>query len=183
MAFKGKQINNPKTGQHILFLQTAKDTNGQLLEMETTYNAKSKEPVAHYHPYQAEDFTVLSGELTVRIKGQLKTLHAGDTLHIPANQVHAMWNASTEKTIVNWKVQPAMDTEYLFEMMYGLAHDGKTNKNGMPNFFQLILTARKFSDVFRLAKPSFTIQEIYFFFLSPWAHLFGYRSTDKKYLD
>ena len=39
MAFKNKQISNPKTGQDIKFLQTAKDTNGKLLEMEATYNS------------------------------------------------------------------------------------------------------------------------------------------------
>lgn len=53
MAFKGKVISNPVTGQQIKFIQTAKDTNCQLLEMESVYAAASKEPPPHYHPYQA----------------------------------------------------------------------------------------------------------------------------------
>src|SRR6476469_1284399 len=125
MAYKNKIISNKKTGQDIRFLQTSKDTNGTLLEMEAIFNAHSKEPVAHYHPVQEEDFIVLAGQLTVRINEQLKVLHVGDRLHIAPNVVHAMWNNSDEKAIVNWQVRPAIDSEHLFETMAGLAADGK----------------------------------------------------------
>ena len=183
MAYKGKQISNHKTGQDIKFLQTAKDTGGKLLEMEATYNTHSKEPAAHYHPLQAEDFTVLSGQLTVRIDGQLKVLKQGNTIHIPAGKVHAMWNNTNTTTIVNWKVQPALDTENLLETATGLVMDGKTNDNGMPNIFQLALMANKYTDVFRLAKPAFIVQKILFYILTPFAYLLGYKPTYKKYLD
>ncbi len=183
MAYKNKTISNPKTRHDIRFLQTAKDTGGKLLEMEATYHDHSKEPAAHYHPCQAEDFTVLSGELTVRIDGQLKVLKQGDTLHIPANKVHSMWNNSDEKTTVNWKVMPAMNTEYLLETANGLASDGKTNDNGMPNILQVALMANKYTDVFRLAKPPFVVQKILFIALTPLAYLAGYKPTYKQYLD
>ncbi len=183
MAFKNKQISNPKTGQDIKFLQTAKDTDGKLLEMEATYNSHSKEPAAHYHPFQVEDFTVLSGQLTVRMDEHLKVLKQGDTLHIPINKVHSMWNDTDEKTIVNWKIQPAMDTDNLLETATGLAIDGKTNNDGMPNILQVALMANKYSDVFRLASPPFAVQKILFIILTPFSYLFGYRPTYKKYLD
>lgn len=183
MAFKTKTISNSKTLQDIKFLQTAKDTGGQLLEMESTYNAFSKEPVAHYHPYQTEDFTVLSGELTVRIDGEVKILKRGDTLHIPPNKVHAMWNNKEGRTVVNWKVWPAMDTEYLLETGTGLANDGKTNAAGMPGILQVALMANKYAAVFRLAKPPYAVQKILFVLLTPFAYLFGYRPSHKKYID
>ncbi|MCO6479203.1 MAG: cupin domain-containing protein [Phaeodactylibacter sp.] len=183
MAYKSKIIRNSKTRQDIKFLQTGKETGGQLLEMEATFNEHSKEPAAHYHPYQEEDFTVLSGELTVRIDGQMKILRQGDTLHIPRNKVHAMWNNSDKKTIVSWKVQPAMDTDHLLETATGLANDGRTNEDGMPGILQVALMANKYAGVFRLAMPPFVIQKILFIVLSPIAYLFGYRPTYKKYLD
>ena len=183
MAFRNKQISNPKTGQDIKFLQTAKDTNGSLLEMEATYNSQSKEPAAHYHPFQVEDFTVLSGQLTVRIDRQLKVLKKGDRLHIPINKIHSMWNDTYGKTIVNWKVQPAMYTDNLLETATGLAIDGKTNDDGIPNIFQAALMANKYSDVFRLSKAPFAIQKTLFIILTPFSYLFGYRPTYKKYLD
>ncbi len=183
MAFKNKTIRNPKTGQDIKFILTAKDTDGKLLEMETTYNSHSKEPAAHYHPYQVEDFTVLSGQLTVRIDGQLKVLKQGETLHIPINKVHSMWNDTDGMTIVNWKVQPAMNTENLLETAMGLAVDGKINEKGMPSILQITLMANKYSDVFRLQKPPFAVQKILFLILTPFSYLFGYKQTYKKYID
>src|ERR1700754_5059104 len=105
MAYKNKTINNPVTGQEIRFIQTSKETNGQLLEMESTYNAMSKEPVSHYHPYQDEFFTIVSGEMTVRLDGEeTHKLQEGDTFSIPRGQIHAMWNASSRKAVVNWQV-------------------------------------------------------------------------------
>ncbi|RYZ96744.1 MAG: cupin domain-containing protein [Sphingobacteriaceae bacterium] len=182
MAYKGKALVNPVTGQSIKFLQTRSDTGGQLLEMETTYNARSTEPLAHYHPYQDEDFKVLDGEVRVKLNGEIITLKAGYTLNIPANQTHAMWNDSDKKAVVNWQVRPAMNTEYLFETTWGLAADGKVNKKGMPNILQLALTINKYSDVFRTIKPPLVVQKIMFGVLTPVAYLLGYRPTYKKYI-
>ena len=72
MAYSGKEISNSKTGQAIRFIQTAKDTQGQLLEMESSWKPFSKEPAPHFHPRQDETFTVISGELTVRINDEIK---------------------------------------------------------------------------------------------------------------
>src|SRR4051794_1746033 len=108
MAIKGKIISNPANKQHILFLQTNKDTNGRLLEMEAIYEPHSKEPPLHYHPHQEEYFSIVKGELTVKINGQQFVLKQGDTLHIEKNMVHAMWNNSSKDTVVNWQVMPAL---------------------------------------------------------------------------
>ena len=182
MAYRNKIITNPQTGNHITFLQTSTDTDGRLLEMEATYDPHSNEPVAHYHPYQVEDFTILFGELTVKMDGQLKILKEGDTLHMPVNKVHAMWNVTDNKAVVNWKVRPALGTEYLLETSSGLSLDGKT-KNGMPNILQIASMANKFSREFRLTRPPYIIQKIVFIILTPFAWLFGYRATYKKYID
>lgn len=183
MAIKNKVISNPITRQEIRFLKTGNDTGGQLLEMESTYFMHSIEPPAHYHPHQAEDFTVLSGEITVRIDGQLKILKPGDTLHVPKNKVHSMWNNTDGKTVLNWKVQPAMETEHFLETAMGLALDGKTSETGMPGILQVALMSNKYASVFRLAKPPYIMLKVLFIILTPFAYLFGYRPTYKKYLD
>lgn len=183
MAFINKTITNSKTGQQFKFLQTAKSTNGRLLEIESSFSPNSKEPSAHYHPYQAEDFTVLLGELTVKTGSQLLTLKEGGLLHIPANQIHSMWNKSDSKVLVNWKTQPAMDSENLFETITGLANDNKTDISGRPGILQAALTVNRFSRVFRLANPPFKLQKILFYCLIPFAWLLGKRPVYKKYLD
>lgn len=183
MAYRGKQIDNPVTKQRIVFLQTAKDTDGQLLEMEASFGANSVEPAAHYHPFQEEDFTVLEGQLTVKMPTQIVVLKAGDSLHIASGLIHAMWNPTNSTTVVNWQVRPAMNSEHLLETAAGLAKDGKVNKKGMPGILQVALMANKYSKVFRLSKPAFAVQKIVFAMLSPIASLAGLRADYEEYLD
>ena len=183
MATRGKVINNTKTRQSIKFIHTGKDTQGQLLEMESVYLANSRKPAPHYHPIQEEDFRVLRGELTVAMNDRVMVLKEGDTLHIPPGTSHAMWNNSNLVTVINWQVRPALDTEYLLETITGLAQDGKTNERGMPGILQVAVTANRFSDVFRLSNPPYVLQKILFAVLAPVAYLFGYRAMYRKYID
>jgi hypothetical protein len=94
-----------------------------------------------------------------------------------------MWNTTSEAASVNWKVIPAMDSEFLFETITGLANDNKTDAQGKPSMLQLVLTANKFSAVFRSAKPPFFIQKIIFYLLTPIAYLAGKKPVYKKYID
>jgi quercetin dioxygenase-like cupin family protein len=183
MAFRHKTIHNPVTGQSITFLQTRRDTNGTLLEMETSYAPGSHEPPAHYHPGQQEYFQIQAGELTVRVHGVEKVLHAGDSLHISANVPHTMWNAGNIETIVNWRVLPAMQTEYMLETITGLARDGKTNATGMPSLAQTALTLGHFSREFRLTKPPYALQWIVFKIVGSIARLCGLRPFYTQHLD
>ena len=183
MAYKGKIINNKKTGQQVKFIQTADDTGGELLEMESFFQPHSKEPVPHYHPFQEEDFVVLEGEITVRINGKLHTLKQGDTLHVNKNQVHSMWNQSGNTARVNWKVMPASDTEYFLENGIGIANEKKTNDKGMPGLLQVALLANRFSHVYRVAKPPYVVQKILFTTLTPFSYLAGYRPCYKEFVD
>ncbi len=183
MAYKNKYISNTLTGQSYRFVRTARDTNGKLLEMESTFRPGSTEPPAHYHPHQTEDFTMLVGELTVRVEGQLINLRAGDTLRVPPNTVHSMWNASDTLATVNWQVKPALETEFFFETITGLVNEGNVRPNGMPPLLQLTLIANHFSSVFRLAKPSYALQRAFFGIIAPIARLVGYRATYDRYLN
>ncbi|RRB02408.1 cupin domain-containing protein [Larkinella rosea] len=183
MAYANKTLSNAKTGQVIRFIQTKNDTDGELLEMEAAFSPYSAEPVAHYHPQQVEDFQVLSGRLAVRMNGKIHLFRAGDRFHIPSNTVHSMWNPTDGKTVVNWRVSPALDTEYFLETTTGLANDGKTNASGVPSILQLSLLINRFSTVFRLTKPGPAVQKLVVLLVAPLACLLGYKSTYAKYID
>jgi mannose-6-phosphate isomerase-like protein (cupin superfamily) len=183
MAFKNKIIINTRTGQKIRFLQTAKDTNGRLLEMEADYAPFSKAPPPHCHPHQEEDFLILRGQMTVRMDGKIMILHEGERLHIPAGISHSMWNHSGQQASINWKTSPALDTEYFIETINGLIEDKKRNQQGMRHFLQMALTLKRFSREFRLTKISLARQRIIFALSTPVALLAGYKSHYKKYLD
>ena len=182
MAYMGKVISNDITGQSIAFITTAADSNGQLLEMVTTYRPFSQQPPAHYHPVQHETFTVLQGELTVIINGETLRLTAGSVLDIPRNTVHCMWNSSAADTVVRWKVVPALQTEYLLETAMGLAADGKTDAQGRPGLLHVAQMALRYSKEFRLAKPPYPVQRVLFMLLAPLALLTGSRAMLNKYV-
>ncbi|PWS26117.1 cupin domain-containing protein [Pedobacter yonginense] len=182
MAFRDKIIVNPISGQTIRFLQTMRDTNGQFLEMEATYTAHSKVPARHFHPFQEETFIILSGNLKVQLEGHLLDLKKGDKLNIPRNKVHAMWNDTNEIAIVNWKVEPAMNTEHLLETTFGLVAEGKINKKILPNILQVALIANRYNKVFRLKNPPFIIQQFLFLLLAPFGYLLGYKSNYARYV-
>ncbi len=183
MAYKGKVLENPITGQDITFIKTAKDTQGRFLEMESVYPSTSVEPAEHYHPAQEEDFTVLYGELTVKMNGTRAVYKAGDHFYVPKGVSHSMWNASSEKTIVNWQVRPALNTEYFLETANGLVREGKVNTKGMPDILQVALLVNKYHRIFRLSKPPYVVQRIVFTVLSPFAWIAGKKATYTKYLD
>ena len=183
MAYKNKVIRNPVTGQSIRFLQTSCDTEGQLLEMESTFAPHSVEPLLHYHPKQHETFTVLEGSLQVRMNGEIRVLMEGATLEIPANTPHSMWNSSCVKTVVNWKVEPALSTEYFLETGMGLAVQGKVNKKGVPCLLQAVLLSEKYKHVFRLAKGPYVVQRAIFKILSPMAKWRGYKAVYSELID
>jgi glyoxylate utilization-related uncharacterized protein len=147
------------------------------------FQPNSKEPIPHYHPEQEENFTVLEGEISVRLNRGIKILRQGDKLHIGKNQVHSMWNHSSGKARVNWKVTPALDTEYFLETGVGIANHKKTNEEGMPGILQVAALANKFSRVYRIAEPSYAIQKIIFTVLQPFSYMAGYKSIYKEFLD
>ena len=173
MATKGSEIRNPKTGHRIKFLQTAADTNGAFLEMISSYEAKSLEPPLHYHPYQEEYFEVISGEISVRINGEVEVLGPGHQLYIAKSTVHTMWNNSDQPSTIRWKVMPAMDMENFLETIMILANEGKTKPDGRPGFLQFAFLVNRFHKVFRLARPPYFIQKTLFFLLSPLLYFFG----------
>ena len=48
MAHAGDELLNPVSGQRLVFLQTTEDTKGELLEVESTYEAGGQQPPVHY---------------------------------------------------------------------------------------------------------------------------------------
>ena len=94
-----------------------------------------------------------------------------------------MWNHALEKAVVNWKVRPALDSEYFFEIATGLAKDGKTSAGGAPNILQVASLMNRFSSVFRLTKPPYWVQRVMFGILGVVGWFLGYRGWYEKYVD
>ena len=52
MATKGNVIENPVTGEKVTFLETAADTNGELLRLELAVGPHGFLAVPHIHPFR-----------------------------------------------------------------------------------------------------------------------------------
>ena len=147
MAEVGDVIENPAARMTLRFTQTAASTDGELLEMEATYEPASNPPPAHFHPWQDERFEIREGTMRVRIgDDEERDVGAGESIDVPRETVHAMWNPGPERAVVTWQTRPALRTERFFELVAQLAagNDVTDELEG-----EDLLTA--YSDVFRLA--------------------------------
>ena len=65
----------------------------------------------------------------------------------------------------------------MIRTFFGLAQEGKTNENGMPNLLQLAVISQEFGDVFRVKSPPIWFQRLFFGLLAPIGGLMGYKAT------
>jgi quercetin dioxygenase-like cupin family protein len=124
---------------------------------EVTALVGSRVPGEHRHPNLVERFTVLQGELTVRLDGRTFVLHEGQTNEVRRGQWHDWWNASDRDALVRVETIPGERFLHMIETLFGLAQLGYTNKKGMPYPLRLAVFGREFSDVvqFRHHHPQF----------------------------
>ena len=73
----------------------------------------------------------------------------GAMLLVPPGVPHDWWNAGEEDAVVRVEIRPGARFELMILNAFGLAQDGKVDRRGMPNFLQLVVFAREFSDVVR----------------------------------
>jgi mannose-6-phosphate isomerase-like protein (cupin superfamily) len=149
MARSGDTVTNPVAGMTLLFLQTAADTDGELLEMEATYEPSSTPPIPHFHPNQREHFEILAGTMHASIDGVERELRAGDTLDIEAGVVHSMWNEGPEQARTVWQTRPALRTEDFFDQTAAVFREAQ-EKGQDPDGERLAEIVRTYSDEFRV---------------------------------
>jgi quercetin dioxygenase-like cupin family protein len=131
----------------------------------------------HRHPGIVERFTVLEGELTLKLRERTSILRQGETATIAPDEWHDWWNASNQDARVRVEVTPGERFAHMIETLFGLARLGHTNTKGLPHPLQLALFAREFSDVIVLRSPPRAVQRLMFGALAPIARWRGYRAT------
>jgi quercetin dioxygenase-like cupin family protein len=156
-------------------VRTAAETNGDLLEMEATYEPGSVEPLEHFHPNQDEHFEIVTGTIEARIGGERRTLRAGDSVDVPAGTVHAMWNGGDGEASVRWETRPALRTEEFFRTIGALAQDGRLTPRGPKDPLVGAAVMQEFRNEFRPTTPPAAVQAIAFPVLSVVARALGRR--------
>ena len=179
MARPGDVIENPRTGERIVFRQTALDTNGELLQFDFFVNPHSFAPPRHIHTRVEERVEVISGLLGCHVGGKEQRLGAGEIMMLPRGVPHTFWNEGDEQAHFVVDVRPALNMETFFETLFGLYRDGKTNDAGVPNLLQAALLAREYDGF--LAGPPIPLQKAGMAVLAPIARLLGYRTRYPQY--
>jgi mannose-6-phosphate isomerase-like protein (cupin superfamily) len=95
MARPGDTIENPITGERIIFLQTIEDTGGELLRFEFAASPYADGPPEH--PRQEEHWTVTSGVMVVRAGGHERTRGEGRSVAITAGTPHVFRDPGGEE--------------------------------------------------------------------------------------
>ena len=178
MAYAGQIIENPVSGERIVFNRTAADTGGEYLEIELRLEPDGKVPGMHVHPAQEERFEVLEGRMRFRLG--MKTIDAGpgDVVTVPAGKAHKFSNPGEETAVTRVTVTPALDMEDLFETTVALAEDGRVTSSGMPKPLDLALFVREFK---REVRGPYTPGALQRAMLAPLAKIAAMRGHDARY--
>lgn len=125
-------LRNPKTGETITFLETSRETGGELFRMSYEMAPHAAIADEHCHPHQEMTIRVTSGALNCRVNGREQTIRASDSVVIPAGAWHFQSNDSGETAHAIEEYRPALQMEEFFSVLIGWATDGKTDATGMP---------------------------------------------------
>jgi mannose-6-phosphate isomerase-like protein (cupin superfamily) len=180
MARTGDIIANPLTGEEMTFLQTAADTSGEVLRISMRVRPGGFSAAEHIHREQEERFRVEQGEIRLRHAGSERVLGEGERVAIPAGDPHVWTNAGPHEAVVELEFVPAGTIEELFENLFGLARDGKTNQRGEPNMLQCAVFAPEYG--LYMGKPPVPVQRAVFTVVRPIAKALGYRARYDKYV-
>ena len=182
MAKAGDTIESPLSGARIVFLKTARDTNGELLQLDDVMKGGGRVPIEHVHPYMEERFEILSGTARLSMRGQERDVGAGETVVVPAGTPHVWGNPNEDEVHLILEFRPALRMDEWFETFFGLQKDGKVNpKSGLPNPLQWAVISREYEDEIYLASPPLFVQRVRFGLLAAIGKLLGYKARYPAY--
>lgn len=176
MASKGDIIENPLSGERIIFEQTGAETDGQYLAGKIYLAPRGVGPPEHIHPRIEEQFRVVSGTLTARLAGKQQTFTSGQELVVPPGVAHRWWNETDEEVVIEYRVSPALPLDTFLENVFAMVQMGYSDARGLPGPLRMSLVLPRFWDVLYLASPPLPIQKTTMAILGVVARILRYPS-------
>jgi quercetin dioxygenase-like cupin family protein len=152
-AGSGDVFENRVTGERTVVREGSRDNGGGYLATDVFVRPEGALVGEHLHPCHHQRVTVLSGTVGLRLAGCEQLAEAGDVVDIRAGVPHFWWNAGEEDVHALVEMWPGRHLESVIATLSGLANDGKTDANGMPNPSELAVFAREFSSEIRFTSP------------------------------
>jgi quercetin dioxygenase-like cupin family protein len=147
----GTWLQNKATGERSLLVKLPAETGGRYFEIEyicRPFRGKNSIP-AHYHSTCSERFEILAGRARYLLGKEERTAETGETVVLPPRISHIHpWSDSNEELHVRmFSEADPPDVRGLNANInaaitqYGLASDGKVDKDGHATFLQLAVSA------------------------------------------
>ncbi|MDP2674071.1 MAG: cupin domain-containing protein [Dehalococcoidia bacterium] len=130
MATVGDVIEIPRTGEKFVFLRRARDTQGEVFEIEffvREFALVAARP--HIHATTEERVELIAGTARVRMGREEQIVGPGEAVVIPAGMVHFLRREGEEFLHFRLQMRPPMKAATLFETLIGLHLDGKNLTN------------------------------------------------------
>jgi len=130
-------IINPLYKDTVTFIKTSAESDGRISELEITLLTGGKNPI-HYHKSYSETFTAIDGEVGVGLgKKRKKILKTGESFIVEPNTLHYWFNPTDKEIKFKVEIKPGHEGfENSLKILYGMASDGLTDKNGIPKSIQ-----------------------------------------------
>jgi uncharacterized protein YndB with AHSA1/START domain/quercetin dioxygenase-like cupin family protein len=183
VARAGDVLENPASGDRLVFLRTSADTGGELLEYELEFVPRGFAIRDHLHPRQSERHEVLEGTLGMIVAGSERRLGPGDIEDVPVGTQHRIFATQDEPLRARFTLRPALESEVLLETLFGLARDGKVDANGNPSALQLAVIFSEFSELGRPPKPPAAVQRALLAPVAAVGRARGYQASYPQYSD
>lgn len=168
-------LENPVTGESMRILES----NARTFKAQYSLRPHGEIPGEHLHPLKEQRVSVLSGEMHFRINGEHRIVRAGQTTTIPVGARHFQWNPCDSEAVVVEEIRPAGRIHDFFTVLFGLAQDGRTDRDGYPS---LVLSAALFSEFKDSIRPASLGLRLLIGVLGPIALALGYRRQLEKYV-
>lgn len=170
-------------GERFVLRDTAADTDGELLRIETSLDPGVRRPL-HSHPKQDERFVVHEGLLGVALEDTEFVLEPGDEKSVPAGTPHTFWNAGDSRVHMTTEHRPALRFEEFLRAMVELDRENGLDSDGMPaNPLVGAALLDEFHDEMRPADIPVPVQRLLFPALATIGRVVGYGTPDYSKTD
>jgi quercetin dioxygenase-like cupin family protein len=182
MSRRGQVFENPATAERVVVLTDPTEHPEAVLVSHLFIQPGGRVVAEHFHPTLSERFHILRGRVGFLIDGREQVLGAGEGAHIPPGARHDWWQVGDEEAQAIVEVAPGDRFVEMVGTIFGLARDGKVNRQGLPGPLQLAVSASAYRDVIVFTSPPPWLQRALFAILAPLGRALGRRPMYDEYL-
>jgi quercetin dioxygenase-like cupin family protein len=175
VAAPGDTLEEPVSGLRIVFRKTARDTAGELLQLDIFFRPGGFVAGEHVHPRQEERFEVVAGAPWFRIAGRRDRLGPGEAITAAPGVRHTWGNDGDDELHAVVEFRPALDTEGFFEDLCALSGDGELDRKGRPRPLQLAAMLHEYREEIALPWVPLPVQRALVGAVARLARRRGYR--------